>query len=285
MESLCQGLTTLTSLQSLDVSGNKISNVAVLDKVYTNIVAYSHVTGHSGGVTSVSWSPDGKRLASGSWDKTVRIWEVATGKELSQLNVGGSVSSIDFAPCGNKLAAAFNIYQYGSFKEGGVKIFSNQGSAGFVCQSTLSGEKQINSVAFSPDGSLIAAGDGGFGDEGTIRLYNAATGDPFGSPLRGHMNRVSSVCFSPDGAKIVSGSWDKTVLIWDAASGEQLCSLKAHSDWVRAVAWSPCGQWLASGGDDKMVYVYDAKTFEVKWPLRGHRYAPSLSKECFLSFG
>ena len=54
------------------------------------------------------------------------------------------------------------------------------------CLSTLRGEKQINSVAFSPDGSLIAAGDGDFGDEGTIRLYNAATGDPFGSPLTGH---------------------------------------------------------------------------------------------------
>ena len=94
---------------------------------------------------------------------------------------------------------------------------------------------------------------------------------------------TKSVCFSPDGSKIVSGSEDRTVLIWDAASGEQLCSLKAHSDYVRAVTWSPCGQWLASGGDDRMIFIYDANTFEVKSSLRGHRYAPSPSRECFLS--
>ena len=72
----------------------------------------------------------------------MRVWDPSTGEQLCQLNVDDSVSSIDFAPCGNKLAAAFNIYDgvLEGAKEGGVKIFSNQGSAGFVCQSTLRGE-------------------------------------------------------------------------------------------------------------------------------------------------
>ena len=76
----------------------------------------------------------------------------------------------------------------------------------------------------------------------------------------------------------------KTVSIFNMETNEVLCTVKAHSYYVRAVAWSPCGQWLASGGDDRMIFIYDAKTFEVKSSLRGHRYAPSLSKECFLSF-
>ena len=88
----------------------------------------------------VAFKPDNPNIVvSGSDDETIKTWDITSGSCLSTLNVDGSVSSIDFAPCGNKLAAAFNIYhdQGLSFKEGGVKIFSNQGSAGFVCQSTL----------------------------------------------------------------------------------------------------------------------------------------------------
>jgi len=78
---------------------------------------------------------------------------------------------------------------------------------------------------FSPDGSLIAAGDGDpFANDktGTIRLYSTATGDPFGSPLRGHTDRVWSVCFSSDGKQLTTGSQDKTVRNWDLATRASL---------------------------------------------------------------
>ena len=125
---------------------------------------------------------------------------------------------------------------------------------------SLSGEKQINSVAFSPDGSLIAAGDGGLGDEGTIRLYNAATGDPFGSPLTGHQSLVSSVHFSPDGKRLVSGSYDNTVMVWDPSTGEQLCQLRGHTDVVTSVCFSSDGKELASGSQDSTVRNWDPAT-------------------------
>ena len=92
------------------------------------------------------------------------------------------------------------------------------------------------------------------------------------------------MAFHPEDRVVASCSEDKSIKLWNLDDGGLLSTMNAHSDEVNAVAWSPCGQWLASGGNDKMVFIFDTKTFEVKWPLRGHRYAPSLSKECFLSF-
>ena len=142
-----------------------------LNKIERDLLMEIHE--HSGPVYAVAVSPDGKWMASGSQDKTVKVVEMQTGR---------------------------------------VKW-------------TLSGEEKINSVAFSPDGSLIAAGDGDpFANDktGTIRLYSTATGDPFGSPLRGHTDRVWSVCFSSDGKQLTTGSQDKTVRNWDLATRASL---------------------------------------------------------------
>ena len=132
-------------------------------------------------------------------------------------NVDGSLSSIDFAPCSNKLAAAFNIYdQYGYFKEGGVKIFSNQGSAGFVCQSTLRGHGDaVSSLAFRPDDpNVLVTGSW----DKTVKLWDLSTSTCL-STMRGHNHYVSSLAFKPDDPNVlVTGAWDKTVKLWDLSS-------------------------------------------------------------------
>ena len=141
-------------------------------------------------MTCVSFKPDNPNIVvTSSSHQTIKTWDITSGSCLSTLKVdAGSqgVKSVSFSPKGDMVAA-------GCFHG---KIYFVDVAAGEI-KSSLRGRKQINSVAFSPDGSLIAAGDGGYGDEGTIRLYNAATGDPFGSPLRGHRYApsLSKECF------------------------------------------------------------------------------------------
>ena len=212
--------------------------------------------GHESKVRSVSWSPDGTKVASGSDDETVRIWEVATGKQLSQLTGHSNwVTSVSWSPDGKRLAS-------GSY-DNTVRIW--EVATGKELSQLTVHLNGVTSVSWSPDGKRLASGSW----DKTVRIWEVATGKELWQ-LRCDSG-VCSVSWSPDGARIAAGGGE--VWIFDTASGAPVgSSLKAHSDWVRAVAWSPCGQWLASGGDDKMVYAYDAKTFEVKWPLTGHQY-------------
>ena len=136
---------------------------------------------------------------------------------MCPLKFDGSVSSIDFAPCGNKLAAVFNTYQGLSFKEGGVKIFSNQGSAGFVCQSTLNVGSWVRSVRFSPSGDTVAAGC----NNGTVQITDVATAEVkrplnVGSDVHG----VHSVPSSPNGDMVAAGCSNGKIFFVDPTGGE-----------------------------------------------------------------
>jgi WD40 repeat protein len=126
----------------------------------------------------------------------------------------------------------------------------------------LRGEKPINSVAFSPDGSLIAAGGGGLFEAGTIRLYNAATGDPFGSPLRCD-SAVPSVAYSADGTKLAAGLGypSRSVVVFDTQTNEQICSPQDDGE-VSSVCFSPDGAKIVSGSWDKKVLIWDAASGE-----------------------
>ena len=114
---------------------------------------------------------------------------------------------------------------------------------------------EVQSVAFSPDGTRIVSGSG----DNTIRLWDAASGTAIEEPLQGHSAWVKSVAFSPDGARIVSGSDDKTIRLWDAASGTAIGEpLQGHSHWVESVAFSPDGARIVSGSGDKNIQLLDA---------------------------
>ena len=159
------------------------------------------LTGHTDEVRSVSFSPDGDTIASGSWDDTVRLWDTKTGKPLKTLTGHtDAVYSVSFSPDGRKIAS-------GSWDKT-IRLWTTISGRPLK---TLTGHTgSVNSVSFSPDGRKIASGSW----DKTIRLWDANTGRLL-KTLTGHANYVNSVSFSPDGHKIASGSWDNTVRLWE----------------------------------------------------------------------
>ena len=217
----------------------------------------STLEGHSEYVHSIGFSYDGKHIVSGSMDKTVRVWEAATGAILSTLEGHlENVVSVAFSPSGKQILS-------GSWDKT-VRLWDAASGAIFLI---LEGHtKYVTSVAFCPSGKQILSGSW----DKTVRLWDAASGAIL-LILAGHTKYVTSVAFCPSGEQILSGSWDKTVRLWDAASGAILHILEGHTKYVTSVAFSSDGKLLASGSKDKTVRVCDAATGAFKFNFDGHK--------------
>ncbi|KAL8998435.1 MAG: hypothetical protein Q9188_006099 [Gyalolechia gomerana] len=170
------------------------------------------LAGHSGRVRAVAFSPDGKRIASGSDDETVKLWDTATGDLQKTL-----VDHSDRVTDGKRIASGSN--------DKTIKLWDTV--TGDLQKTSAGHSDRVSAVAFSPDGKRIASGS----DDKTVKLWDTATGD-LQKMLAGHSDRVTAVAFSPDGKWIASGSDDKTIKLWDVAK-----SLRA-SRWLGATAAS-----------------------------------------------
>ncbi|WNF14539.1 serine/threonine-protein kinase [Microcystis aeruginosa] len=224
----------------------KISEHSFLDKT---------LTGHSDWVRSVVYSPDGRYLASGSGDKTIKISGVATGKQLRTLTGHSDwVYSVVYSPDGRYLASGSG--------DKTIKIW--EVATGKQLRTLTGHSGSVWSVVYSPDGRYLASGNG----DKTTKIWEVATGKELRT-LTGHSDWVNSVVYSPDGRYLASGNGDKTTKIWEVATGKELRTLTGHSDWVNSVVYSPDGRYLASGIGDGAIKIWEVATVrELRTPTR-----------------
>jgi small GTP-binding protein len=207
-------------------------------------------------INRIAWSPDGRRIASPSYDGTIRIWDGEKGKLLKTLKGHEDiVCCVSWSPDGSMLASGSH--------DRTARLWDIE--TGNVLRKLKGDKERIWSVSWSPDGGRIASG----ADDKMVRLWDAETGKLLRS-LKGHEQDVNSISWSPDGRLVASGADNNTVLLWDGESGEMLRILKGHSNSVWSVAWSPDGRMLASGGRDGTVRIWVAKTGRQLQVLEGH---------------
>jgi WD40 repeat protein/serine/threonine protein kinase len=216
----------------------------------------NNLIGQRAEVAAVCWSPDGKRLATASWDRTAKVWEAASGQELLTLSGhSNAVHSVSWSPNGKRLATA-------SF-DGTARVWDAADGRQLL---TLEGHTGgVYSVSWSPDSERLATG----GKDGIPKVWDAADGRQL-LTLKGHTGPVESVCWSPDGKQLVTGSADKTAKVWDAADGRELLTFKGHTAWVESVSWSPNGKQLATGASDGTLKVWEASGGQELFPLNEH---------------
>jgi WD40 repeat protein len=206
-------------------------------------------------VTTVAFSPDGTRIAAGSAEKTVWIWDT-DGKLIGQpLQHDDAVTSVAFSPDGTRIAT-------GSADKT-VRLWDTDGKP---IGQPLQHDDAVTSVAFSPDGTRIATGSA----DKTVRLWDT-DGKPIGQPLQ-HEGWVNAVAIGPNGTIAVACA-DKTVRLWDT-DGKSIGQPLQHDDAVMSVAFSPDGTRIATGSYDKTIRLWDTATWQpVGQPLRGHEAA------------
>ena len=226
--------------------------------------------GYQSRVFSVAFSPDGKTVASGSEDRTIRLWNVETEENIATFTGHKDVVfSVAFSPDGKMLASGA--------QDDMVKLWDVETGQNLH---TLKHNYRVFSVAFSPDGKVVAGGAWS-----GVKLWNIETGEDLSILEESTKIRSGSIAFSPDGTTLVSAGVDRfggtsgAVTIWDIETGKDLATLHGHTERIPAVAFSPDGTTIASGLRDGTVKLWNIKTGENIHTYRGGGYAVAFSRD------
>ncbi|CCA75946.1 related to WD40-repeat protein (notchless protein) [Serendipita indica DSM 11827] len=271
--------------------------------------------GHGAPVMNIAFSPDGACIASGSIDRTIRMWDAQTGAQIGQPFVGhrGAVNSVAFSPdgcrvvsggadktvrlwdtkTGQQIGKAIESHAHGvysvAFSPDGFRIISGSHDETVRFWDAETGEQigqtlevpigTVTSVAFSPDGRGVIS------VSGDVRLWNVETGTEIDQPLKDHTSKFISVAFSPDGLRAISSSNNRTVRLWDAKTGAQIGNpLEGHTKIVGSVAFSPDSRRVVTGSDDWTIRLWNADTgAQIGQPFEGH--TGSITAVAFLPDG
>jgi WD40 repeat protein len=289
-------LSILLSVEAFRTKDTAEARSSLLHEVVYHRGVRSFLSGHTGPVTSVAFSPDGRTIASASDDGTVKLWNPDHKTSLKTLTVGGQVHDVAFSGDGHTLASAsfgtnktIILWEAGrytrlralaggdtrsiAFSPDGRTLASASADGAIMLWNfrtgtrlrTVTGVGDVYDVAFSPDGHTLASA----GADGAVKLWNLDRGNRAKArTLPGQAGPVMSVAFSPDGHTLASAGADGTVMLWDPRDGAPLTPpLTSHTDHVNSVAFSRDGHTFASGGDDDRIIVWDLARLGI---LRGH---------------
>ncbi|MFF9623898.1 trypsin-like peptidase domain-containing protein [Streptomyces griseosporeus] len=223
-----------------------------------NVADRSILRGHDSGVLSLAFSPDGRVLATGGAEGTVKLWEVASGKALGSLKEDSPTAVLSVAFTPDGRTLAT-----GSF-DPTVRLWDLASRTIRRTMELPDEASQVNSLVFSPDGQTLATAD----TEGTAILWDVDSGEPRDF-LVGHSAFVTSVAFSPDGSTAATGSGDHTARLWDVTTGKTRHTLSDHTNRVTSVAFSPDGRTLATGSYDRTVRLWDVESGRTRKALVG----------------
>ncbi|ETO27540.1 G-protein beta WD-40 repeats containing protein [Reticulomyxa filosa] len=228
----------------------------IVTKYAKNFKLLKVLQGHDDVMTCVRFSSDGSRIISSSYDETVRIWNIASGKQI-QIFKGHSdlVYAAEFSPDGNIVVSCS--------KDKTIRLWDVKSGSEIM---KLQGHSdQLLDVNFSPDGKKIVS----CSYDKTIRLWDVSSGKEL-QKLKGHLNGILGVQFSPDGQMIASSSIDNTIGLWDVKLGVKLKQLKGHSNVVMCAKFSPDGQCVVSCSWDETIRIWDVKSGKELKRLQGH---------------